>query len=174
MKQSHRLFTTLLFFVGCTTTTSSTSIDPSTACDGSGYATYENGIYIGGTGPCNDDPNNYCCSGNNSCKDFTGTVCYGNSTNINCYGSQSCDGATIGLVKGGSCNEFWSCNDARSDIIDGGSCIGNSACFGANSKNIVDASCVGGIKSCSFTEIEVIEDGSCTSLYVLGDGDIVT
>mmetsp|Transcript_7560 Transcript_7560/g.8640 ORF Transcript_7560/g.8640 Transcript_7560/m.8640 type:complete len:376 (+) Transcript_7560:69-1196(+) len=146
--------------------------DSAAACEGRGYAQYENGELKGGTA-CSKST--FCCYTDdsvleyNACGNFTGTVCHGNETNPNCKDEGACFGANIGLVKDGSCVGSFTCFNSSLGSIEEGSCIGQHACnlrgfTDSNDIVIKGQSCVGR-DACLFADILSdgggIQDQSC-------------
>jgi len=144
--------------------------DSAAACEGRGYAQYENGELKGGTA-CSKST--FCCYTDdsileyNACGNFTGTVCHGNETNPNCKDRGACFGANIGLVKDGSCVGSFTCFNSSLGSIEEGSCIGHFACNSmsavilSDGGGIQDQSCVGD-QSCYRARInEHIKNQSC-------------
>merc|ERR1712238_172739 len=59
---------------------------------------------------CNDDGEEWCCSGTDACTDFTGIVCRDKRS---CMGEEACKGATIDAVVN-ACKKDYACTEAGS------------------------------------------------------------
>ena len=151
-------------------------------CDGSGYAIYDNGVYINGTASC-DEPETFCCISDdaveegqrssafnenttnltlrsNPCDGFTGIICHGTFYQPNCIGRDACRNSTIGFIKNGSCQGKQACKDTNISSVSTNSCVGENACSEANIGIVAESSCQG-TTACHRSKIGTVTHNSC-------------